>query len=153
MLNLPYFFLLLWVFYDGVKRKTASIHVYLCFLFAILYVFSALSYVLKQWPFHGPCHLASLSDGISLGSAPGDVVGIEKSMTISSSFSLCFGTCLSGRGCIPLCLQLIQLAPPPRLWVPLGSGTLLLWSLALRVVKASSCCSAPGILIFFCQFP
>ena len=46
--ELALFFLLLWVFYDGVKRKTASIHVYLCFLFVILYVFSALSYVLKQ---------------------------------------------------------------------------------------------------------
>lgn len=53
-------FLFLWVFHDGVKRKIVIIHVYLCFLFASLHVFSALSHALKKWPFYGPFHLGSL---------------------------------------------------------------------------------------------
>lgn len=64
--------------------------------------------------------LAPLSADILLGSAIGNPVGVGRSMTSSFSFSLCFSTCFSGRGCVPLCPQFLQTAPPGNFWVSLG---------------------------------
>lgn len=62
--------------------------------------------------------MAPLSNGIALDSAIGDFWIVERSMTSAFSVSLCFGTRLSGRSCIPLCLLLIQAAPAQARGLP-----------------------------------